>query len=133
MAAWLPPGTNPHHVGEAQRELREFFTALARDQLYEMRPVEGAWVFGRAEGRVPLHRAFSGPLTAQLLFTAEALLNRAGPDRLRSCPFTPTGATSPCGAIFLAERRQKYCIEEHANKASWRAYWQRKGGTRAKR
>jgi hypothetical protein len=137
MGAGLPPGANQHHVGEAQRELGDFFKALARGQLYETRPVEGAWVFARVEGdpreERPLHRAFSGPLPAQLVLTAAALLDRAGPDRLRWCPFKPTGAGSPCGALFLAERRQKFCCREHAGKAAWRAYWQRIGGTRAKR
>ena len=124
-------------AAEAQAELRRCLTALAYRHPFECYALAGSWHIvpveagkrrQRKRGRPAkartrgshsrLHKYFSGRLSAALVLAAVDLLDRAGPERLMACPFTPHSGTQPCGRLFLAIRRQLFCSTRHSKKKS---------------
>jgi hypothetical protein len=124
LVAWQTgrpaPGTRPTADGvpETQQALRECVEALAQ-RLPDMvwMPETGWAIFPPRRPGEPITRVQSDPgggrLTpAAVVFQLVDDLNAIGAHRLRACPLETNG--QPCGVIFLATRRQRFCSRRHA-------------------
>jgi hypothetical protein len=121
-------------VPEAQQALRECIEALANgepDMLY----MDGETKYAlwpalrrrpgtRRSGNVTITTDYASPagrpVTKAVVFAFVNDLNAIEADRLRACPLKTD--ETPCGAIFLAARRQIFCSPRHAQAAAWQRY-----------
>jgi hypothetical protein len=133
-----PSARRRAYVLETQGHLRECFTELANGRKYSFYAPRIQWFF-EPPGPRPSGARVSGRITrwnevqvtqmhTALIFYAIDLLDAVGPDRLKACHF----GTEPCGKLFIARRRQKFCSPDHARRAAWRAYLDR-GGEQARK
>jgi hypothetical protein len=137
----------PGELEEAQKELRDFLTAMAQRQSYAVTAERVDWTFLQVEddrrlpksGKPPrpgarepgrISRSYRAPAPVALVLHAADMLDFLKAERLIACPFI--GKDGPCSKIFLATRRQRYCSEEHSKKAAWLEWLKRQGGSRAK-
>lgn len=131
-------------MSATHEELRRCFTELAVGRKYYYTAPSIMWSFAPPASR-PAGARTSDPITranelevgtnydASLVFLVIDLLNSIGADRLKACSYRRSAEESTCGRIFIAQRRQKFCSAEHAQKAAWRAYLQRGGDIERKR
>jgi predicted RNA-binding Zn ribbon-like protein len=129
-------------VLHAHEHLRELFVELAHGRQFLFHAPDTFWSFTppnprRAGARVSARIARANDqdivpkqLPAAVVFKALDLLDEVGADRLKACPLV--GSHGPCGKIFLAHGRKKFCTPQHAQKASFQAYLTRGGDTARK-
>jgi hypothetical protein len=101
----------------------------------DLGPLEsrGHWLFRLAPTRnKPIHviKIYTAPLLEVLLLVASDLIETVGAHKLRTCP--QLIGTVPCGRLFVAKRRQKFCSIQHARIAAYLA-WKQRGSPRRKR
>ncbi len=123
---------------KAQQTLRGLLEALVRGALHRVR-LGRVEVFFPATRGGPAHEAaqiprrYSGSLVAQMTLATLDYLKAVGLRRVRRCPYPDDESLGkPCGQLFLAVRRQRYCSPEHTRLAMY-LRWRKRGSPRGTR
>jgi hypothetical protein len=121
----------------AQRVLQGLFEALVRGALHRV-PLgrvdvwfSPAHVEGPTDSRSMVPR-FAGSLVARMTLATLDYVKAVGPGRIRRCPYAADASATPCGRLFLAVRRQRYCSLGHTQRAMY-LRWRSRGSPRGTR
>jgi hypothetical protein len=132
LAADVTPDRDQQRdVQDAQKTIADMAAALAAREHYEFKDKGGIWTLEIHGPRMV--SGYTGRLSVMLLHAAKNLLGRVGPGKLMACPFQRRDDSKPCGKVFIARRRQKFCGREHAAAAAFQRYLQEHGGIRPDR
>jgi hypothetical protein len=117
--------------------LRRLFEEMAHGRSFGFDAPETYWSFSPPPKRAPGSRTsdritrlndmrlMRQQMSPSAVFRTIDLLDAMGADRLTACPLEE--GDGPCGKIFLAQGRQKFCTPQHAQKAAFQAYRARGG------
>lgn len=132
------PGRSQKVVAEVQDALSTIKTlicGLADGRVVNLSPETGDLTFNiRRDAKGRLSREYRGPLSTQVFLRTLDLLEEAGCDRLRRCPYHAEGQPV-CGRVFVKRKGQRFCSPDHAQAAAYAA-WVKRGmprGTKERR
>lgn len=109
----------------AQAQVRAFLGEIAGDGRYRCQAAHGEYRFYRDGERVEMNCESRNLPTAVVLGFAK-VVNRAGAQRLRLCPFK-IGDDTLCGVIFFARHANKdYCTRRHSAAAAYSTWYDKR-------
>lgn len=119
-------------VQDALSTVKTLVCGLADGRVVHLSPESGDLTFTlRQDAKGRLSRGYRGPLSTQVFLRTLDLLEKAGCDRLRRCPYHPEGKPV-CGRVFVKRKGQRFCSPDHAQAAAYAA-WVKRGMPRGKK